>query len=75
MGWLHHLGHTFFLYVTRDKFKSCDLSDKRCTVLLDLQGHDAVGRPLLERALMIQETALGPDHPDVIAIRDVLNTE
>jgi centrosomal protein CEP104 len=30
------------------------------------------GRPLLERALAIQEKALGPDHPDVVAIRDVL---
>lgn len=43
--------------------------------LLHPQGHDAVGRPLLERALLIQEAALGPDHPDVIAIRDVLNSE
>lgn len=39
------------------------------------QGHDEIGRPLLERALGIQERALGPDHPDVIAIRDVLNSE
>jgi hypothetical protein len=39
------------------------------------QGRDAVGRPLLERALVIQEKALGPDHPDVIAIKDVLNSE
>lgn len=44
----------------------------RCSAV---QGHDAVGRPLLERALLIQETALGPNHPDVIAIRDVLNSE
>ena len=40
-----------------------------------MQGHDAVGRPLLERALRIQEKALGPDHPDVLAIKDVLNSE
>lgn len=39
------------------------------------QGEDEVGRPLLERALDIQERALGPDHPDVVAIRDVLNSE
>eukprot|EP00983_Pelagomonas_calceolata_P020298 640661-Pelagomonas_calceolata.AAC.2 len=38
-------------------------------------GDDAVGRPLLERALVIQEKALGPDHPDVIAIKDVLNSD
>jgi centrosomal protein CEP104 len=44
-------------------------------LLLLLQGHDAVGRPLLERALAIQEAALGPSHPDVMAIRDVLNSE
>jgi centrosomal protein CEP104 len=40
-----------------------------------MQGRDAVGRPLLERALAIQEALLGPDHPDVQAIRDVLNSE
>ena len=40
-----------------------------------LQGREAQGRPLLERALRIQEAALGPDHPDVVAIRDVLMTE
>ena len=40
-----------------------------------IQGHDDLGRPLLERALRIQEKALGPDHPDVMAIRDVLNSE
>ena len=40
-----------------------------------MQGRDDVGRPLLERALRIQEAALGPDHPDVVAIRDVLNSE
>ena len=40
-----------------------------------MQGNDAVGRPLLETALAIQEKALGPDHPDVIAIKDVLNSE
>lgn len=37
-----------------------------------LQGNVEAGRPLLERALVIQEKALGPNHPDVIAIRDVL---
>ena len=40
-----------------------------------VQGHDDVGRPLLERALRIQEAALGPEHPDVLAIRDVLEGE
>lgn len=40
-----------------------------------MQGHEAQGRPLLERALVIQEAALGPDHPDVQAIRDVLEGE
>lgn len=40
-----------------------------------LQGRDDIGRPLLERALAIQEKHLGPDHPDVVAIRDVLNEE
>jgi hypothetical protein len=39
------------------------------------QGRDDIGRPLLERALAIQERALGPDHPDVLAIRDVLESE
>jgi len=38
------------------------------------QGNDDVGRPLLERALEIQEKALGPDHADVLAIKDVLNS-
>lgn len=37
------------------------------------QGNFEVGRPLLERALVIQERALGLDHPDVLAIRDVLD--
>lgn len=36
------------------------------------QGRDDLGRPLLERALRIQEARLGADHPDVAAIRDVL---
>jgi hypothetical protein len=44
-------------------------------VLAHAQGDDDVGRPLLERALVIQEKALGPDHPDVIAIKDVLNSD
>ena len=39
------------------------------------QGRDEVGRPLLERALEIQRNNLGPDHPDVIAIMEVLNSE
>ncbi len=42
---------------------------------LSPQGRDDIGRPLLERALAIQERALGPDHPDVVAIRDVLESE
>lgn len=42
---------------------------------LGMQGHEEQGRPLLERALVIQEVALGPDHPDVQAIRDVLEGE
>ena len=37
-----------------------------------LQGREDIGRPLLERALRIQEAQLGPDHPDVVAIRDCL---
>lgn len=37
------------------------------------QGDEATGRPLLARALAIQEVELGPNHPDVIAIRDVLD--
>ena len=37
-----------------------------------MQGRKELGRPLLERALVIQEAALGPEHPDVQAIRDVL---
>ena len=41
-------------------------------VLLLEQGSDAEGRPLLARALAIQEAALGAGHPDVEAIRDVL---
>lgn len=40
-----------------------------------MQGREAEGRPLLQRALKIQEAALGPNHPDVIAIRDVLMSE
>lgn len=39
------------------------------------QGRDDIGRPLLQRALRIQEAQLGPDHPDVLAIRDVLEEE
>lgn len=37
------------------------------------QGDEARGRPLLARALAIQEVELGPSHPDVLAIRDVLD--
>ena len=44
------------------------------TIFPPPQGNESVGRPLLERALVIQETALGPDHPDVLAIKDVLNS-
>ena len=40
-----------------------------------MQGRDDIGRPLLQRAYDIQEKALGPDHPDVLAIADVLNSE
>ena len=40
-----------------------------------MQGRDDLGRPLLQRALRIQEAHLGPDHPDVQAIRDVLLEE
>lgn len=39
------------------------------------QGRDDLGRPLLRRALAIQEAQLGPDHPDVLAIRDVLEED
>jgi centrosomal protein CEP104 len=51
--------------------------DRQChhSLLLLFQGHDSVGRPLLERAVAIQEAALGPNHPDVLAIKDVLNSE
>lgn len=40
-----------------------------------MQGRDDVGRPLLQRAYDIQKKALGPNHPDVLAIADVLNSE
>lgn len=40
-----------------------------------LQGNEAEGRPLLQRALAIQTAVLGPGHPDVAAIRDVLEEE
>ena len=33
-----------------------------------------LGRPMLERALVLQERVLGPDHEDVAAIRDVLQS-
>lgn len=36
------------------------------------QGDEAAGRPLLQRALAIQTDRLGPNHEDVIAIREVL---
>lgn len=36
------------------------------------QGLNEKGKPLLEKALALQEKALGPDHADVAAIRDVL---
>lgn len=38
-----------------------------------VQGKIDVGRSLLQRALVIQEGALGPEHPDVVAIKDVLD--
>ena len=38
------------------------------------QGLNRQGRPLLERALALQEKALGGDHADVAAIRDVLTS-
>lgn len=58
-------------------FKSCTLLFHAAPDLwmYAAQGDDAVGRPLLERALVIQEQALGPDHPDVVAIKDVLNSD
>jgi hypothetical protein len=40
-----------------------------------LQGNETEGRPLLQRALAIQTAVLGPHHPDVAAIRDVLEEE
>lgn len=40
-----------------------------------MQGRDDIGRPLLQRAYDIQKKALGPNHPDVLAIADVLNSE
>lgn len=47
-------------------------SPTRRRLLMVQEGEERVGRPLLERALAIQEAALGPDHPDAAAIRDVL---
>jgi len=38
-------------------------------------GRDELGKPLLRRALEIQRRALGDSHPDVVAIRDVLEAE
>ena len=38
------------------------------------QGLNDLGRPLLQRALVLQEKALGPTHADVAAIRDVLQS-
>ena len=46
-----------------------------CRVFVCVQGREDLGRPLLQRALRIQEAHLGPDHPDVQAIRDVLMEE
>ena len=43
--------------------------------LYAMQGRDDIGRPLLQRAYDIQNKALGPNHPDVLAIADVLNSE
>ncbi len=39
------------------------------------QGREDAGHPLLRRALAIQTRALGADHPDVVAIREVLEQE
>ena len=36
------------------------------------RGDNKFGRPRLQRALELQTNILGPDHPDVAAIRDVL---
>ena len=36
------------------------------------QGADERGRPLLKRALVLQEAALGADDEAVLALRDVL---
>jgi hypothetical protein len=33
------------------------------------QGDLAAARPLLKRALAINEKALGPDHPDTLMVR------
>ena len=38
------------------------------------QGNNDVGRPRLERALVLQEQTLGSEHADVAAIRDVLQS-
>ena len=53
-----------------DEASSC--SGMRLSLSLNMQGRVAEGRPLLERALAIQEKTLGHNHPDVVAIRDVL---
>ena len=43
--------------------------------VLVAQGREDAGHPLLRRALAIQTRALGADHPDVVAIREVLDQE
>lgn len=73
-----HLHRLFCMAFTSLTKLSCEDYNDTCAfadTALCLQGRDGVGRPLLERALVIQERALGPDHPDVIAIKDVLNSE
>lgn len=60
----------------------CSIADLQCGSLFNVvyelngvQGRDDIGRPLLQRAYDIQNKALGPNHPDVLAIADVLNSE
>ena len=55
--------------------QSCACHQHSFVHLNMVQGRDEVGRPLLQRALALQEKLLGPTHPDVVAIRDVLASE
>ena len=68
---LEQVGRGFVTSSTAIAGWLCGLPKKPFT----LQGRDDLGRPLLERALAIQERHLGPNHPDVVAIRDVLAEE